>query len=56
MQNSQMYQIIVSKLGFDPKDYKSDANIRPTEDDSKPNPFDKLTLEELLFVRSYLKE
>lgn len=49
--NKEMYQQIISKLGFDIKEYNSDTFEEAHERDNIPNPFDKLSLEELLFLR-----
>lgn len=51
--DEEMLQEITTKLGFDIRQYNSLA--LETEDaferDNIPNPFDKLSLEELLFLR-----
>lgn len=46
------YESICKKLGFDPQIYK--PNISEYEDDSKTSPFSVLSLEESLFLNSYL--
>ncbi len=50
----EMIQQISNKLGFDIREYNSDDSDdleEPHEQDNIPNPFDKLSLEELLFIR-----
>jgi len=49
--NDEMMQIITEKLGFDIRTYNSSNFTDAHENDNIPNPFDKLTLEELLFLR-----
>ena len=49
MKDNELYKGIVAKLGCEPKDYKFDFS--GYEDDSKENPFDVLTIEELDFLR-----
>jgi hypothetical protein len=46
-----MLQQITDKLGFDVREYNSDDSDEVHERDNIPNPFDKLSLEELLFLR-----
>ncbi|MBR3834195.1 MAG: hypothetical protein IKJ73_07745 [Lachnospiraceae bacterium] len=49
----EILQQINNKLGFDIREYNSNDNLleEAHERDDIPNPFDKLTLEELLFIR-----
>ena len=53
--NNVMLQQITNKLGFDIRDYNDMHKPTNYEDvherDNIPNPFDKLSLEELLFIR-----
>ncbi len=53
--NIEMLQQITNKLGFDIKEYNNeklcDAGSAHERDDL-PNPFDRLSLEELLFLRN----
>ena len=49
--NTEMYQQIMDKLGFDIQEYNSDKSGDAHERDNIPNPFDKLSLEELIFLR-----
>ncbi len=49
--NIEMFQQIVNKLGFTPEEYNDDVSVDTHERDDLPNPFEKLTLEELLFLR-----
>jgi hypothetical protein len=50
--NKEILQQITNKLGFDIKEYNSaDDFSEAHERDNISNPFDKLTLEELLFIR-----
>lgn len=44
----RMYNRIVEKLGFNPRDYRYTGNC--TEDDAYQSPFSKLTLEELEYL------
>ena len=48
-----MFQQITNKLGFDIQEYNSDSLEEAHERDDLPNPFDKLSLEELLFLREH---
>ena len=41
---------ITEKLGFDPRILYKNKNISDYEDDSKPSPYAKLTLEEFLWL------
>lgn len=50
--NKEMLQQIKNKLGFDIQEYNKDNSTDAHERDDLPNPFDKLTLEELLFLRN----
>ena len=47
----EMSHQIMNKLGFDIDEYNSDDIKEAYEKDNIPNPFDKLTLEELLYLR-----
>ena len=47
----EMSQQIMNKLGFNLEEYNSDDIKEAHEKDNVPNPFDKLSLEELLFMR-----
>lgn len=50
----KMYKQITDKLGFTLKEYnEEDLNDHtiPHERDNIPNPFEKLSMEELLFLR-----
>ncbi len=49
--NKEMLQQIMNKLGFDIREYNSNDSKEAHERDNIPNPFDKLTLDELLFLR-----
>ena len=49
--NKEMLQQIINKLGFDIREYNSNSFEEAHERDDIPNPFDKLSLEELLFLR-----
>jgi len=50
--NKEMLQQIANKLGFDIQSYNNEDNLDDAhERDNIPNPFDKLSLEELLFLR-----
>ena len=51
MENKEMIQQIMNKLGFNIEEYNSDDLDDAHERDDLPNPFDKLSLEELLFLR-----
>lgn len=51
LKNKEMLQQITNKLGFDIQEYNSDNSNEAHERDNLPNPFDKLSLEELLFLR-----
>ena len=46
--NDEMYKSIVSKLGFEPKDYTPD--LKDYECDNFESPFDILSLDELRFL------
>jgi hypothetical protein len=47
-----MFQQITNKLGFDIREYNDNDDFSDVyERDNIPNPFDKLSLEELLFLR-----
>lgn len=48
------YKRICDKLGFKLEDYK--PSFSDTEDDSKPNPFAVLSLDELDYLMLYLKK
>ena len=52
----EFYEQICEKLGFIPSEYKSEPS--GYEDDSKPNPFSVLTVEEILYLyeNGYLGE
>lgn len=51
---TKRYKEIVDKLGFDIQSYNNEDNLDDAhERDNIPNPFDKLSLEELLFLRDY---
>lgn len=54
--NNEILKQINNKLGFDVREYnKMDEAENPEdihEKDNIPNPFDKLTMEELLFIRA----
>ena len=47
----EMLKQITDKLGFDIREYSSDNTEEACERDNVPNPFDKLSLEELRFIR-----
>ncbi len=47
--DKEMYQQIVNKLGFEPKNYK--PTLKNMENDNENNPFDILTLEELKYLK-----
>ncbi len=49
--DNEMLKQITDKLGFDIREYNSDNTKEAYERDNIPNPFDKLSLEELLFIR-----
>ncbi len=51
--SKEMLQQINNKLGFDIREYNSNDSLleEAHERDDIPNPFDKLSLEELLFIR-----
>lgn len=50
--NKSMYEQINEKLGFDIREYNNAGmSGEAHEQDNVPNPFDKLTLDELLFLR-----
>ena len=49
--NKKMLQQIMNKLGFDIREYNSNNFKEAHERDDIPNPFEKLSLEELLFLR-----
>ena len=49
--SKEMLQQIMNKLGFDIREYNSNDFGEAHERDDIPNPFDKLSLEELLFLR-----
>lgn len=49
--NNEMLQQIKNKLGFDIKDYNFKDIDGVYERDNIPNPFNKLSLEELMFLR-----
>lgn len=51
--NKEMLQQIINKLGFDIKEYNFNNSEEAHERDNIPNPFDKLSLEELLFLREH---
>ena len=46
--NNAMYNVIVAKLGFDPKDYS--LKYKGYECDTFESPFEVLTVEELEFL------
>ena len=48
------YKSICDKLGFTIEEYKYETST--TEDDSKPNPFSCLSIEELDFLVEYIKK
>ena len=48
-----MFQQIMDKLGFDIREYNSNDFGEAHERDDIPNPFDKLSFEELLFLREH---
>lgn len=50
--NQEMLQKITNKLGFDIQEYNIDNSKEAHERDDIPNPFDKLSLDELLFLRA----
>lgn len=53
-QDILMLQQINNKLGFDLQTYGLDDKSKEAhEQDNIPNPFDKLSLEELLFIRKH---
>lgn len=55
--NREILQQIENKLGFTIKEYNSDPICEDVyEKDNIPNPFDKLSLEELLFLRKLRKD
>ena len=47
----EMSHQIMNKLGFDIDEYNSDDIKEAYEKDNIPNPFEELTLEELLYLR-----
>ena len=50
--NKEMLQQITDKLGFDIQSYNDeDKKTEAHERDDLPNPFDRLSLDELLFLR-----
>ena len=50
----EMFQQITNKLGFDIREYNnSDVMDDAHERDNVPNPFDKLSLEELQFIKEH---
>ena len=49
--NKEISKQIMNKLGFDIQKYNSTNSGEAHEKDNLPNPFDKLSLEELLFLR-----
>lgn len=49
--HKEIFQQITNKLGFNIQEYNSDNLDEAHERDDLPNPFDKLSLEELLFLR-----
>ena len=51
LKDKEMLKQITDKLGFDIREYSSDDTEEAYERDNIPNPFDKLSLEELLFIR-----
>ena len=51
--NSEMLQQITNKLGFNIRSYNLLDKNEAHERDNIPNPFDKLSLEELLFLREH---
>jgi hypothetical protein len=53
--NNNKIMQITAKLGFDIEKYNFDDCKEAHERDNIPNPFDKLTLDELLFLRKYLR-
>ena len=54
MEKEKEYKRICEKLGFVPSEYKYDGTVE--EDDSIPNPFSVLTIEEgrFLYENGYL--
>lgn len=50
------YESICEKLGFKPDVDKYEYKYNGHEDDSQESPFAKLTLEESLFLRSYMNK
>ena len=48
--NKEISKQIMNKLGFDIQKYNSTNSGEAHEKDNLPNPFDKLSLEELLFL------
>lgn len=48
-------QLIEEKLGFSLKDYNTKGGVgaETHEQDNIPNPFDKLSMDELLFLREH---
>lgn len=57
MDRDPKYKEICEKLGFIPSELSND-DVSHTEDDSKPNPFSILTLEESLYLyrNGYLRK
>ena len=49
--SKEMFQQIINKLGFDIKDYNPKDHKKAHEQNNIPNPFDKLSLKELLFLQ-----
>lgn len=49
--SKEMLQQITNKLGFDIREYNTNDFGEAHERDNIPNPFDKLSLEELVFLR-----
>ena len=51
--DNEIFQQITNKLGFDIRSYNLLDENEAHERDNIPNPFDKLSLEELLFLREH---
>lgn len=51
--DNEILKQITDKLGFDPREYNDADSPDTHEQDNIPNPFDKLSLEELLFLREH---
>lgn len=51
--SEEMRRRITEKLGFDVKEYNADDMTEVHEQDNVPNPFEKLSLEELIFFREH---